>query len=393
MGLRAQRMVLGDTVMAGMPAPQPDPKQQLDAAHPIAPPAANQTTAVADAVNSVTPQGIALNAFLNKFNSTVKDAAAPAQKFADGTANVQPNRRAAGEGYLTPASWLPYDFAYPASTNPGTIANSQQIEQTRGPNVYSRAPDYLPPPSAPTAAGGTANVQPVLPAAVANDPGWAARVALHNTLNPGNGVVPDFPAQPGIAAARVAGLPLTNPSPVGAPTPTFAPIPRNANEASNILSAVTGTPAHLFAAPMPAPVQGQPVTQGGRSVTPAAAPVSGPMRSYDNGNVQMTPGPISYVGPAPHEIPGTPEHTIANARNMSSDTFVNAMRGVPGARVMQIMEALRPPSMQEQAARLAVQGAAQQGPSTLQKMLIYLGLPQNAMFAQPAQGAVSPDGQ
>jgi hypothetical protein len=253
-------------------------------------------------------------------------------------------------------------------------------------------------------ADGTANVQPVLPAAVANDPGWAARVQLNNTLNPINGTVPSFPLQPGIAAARAVGVPLSVPSPVGAPTPAL--LPKTANEAGNLLSAVTGVPAHMMAPAVAAPLaaaaaaQSQPVTQGGRSVTPPAAPVSGPMRSYDNGNVQMTPGPISYVGPAPHEIPGTPEHAMGNPGNYTPQEFHSAFAGMPRGAFYKMLATAHARTMQEQAAgtalSMALSPAEQLSPADAQRKAAVGEILRNLyapMTALPGMGMYNPNGQ
>jgi hypothetical protein len=283
--------------MAGMPAPQPDPKQQLDAAHAIAPPAANLTSAYA-----------------------------PAQ--------VQGGLNRAGVPYMVPNPGIPSAV----SVGPVNLGNAVNPDLWHDLAVTGAAAHSL-----------FGNGVPVTAQRFVPPPTAAPTIVTHG---------PNF-GQPAFAP----------------PPPLPLSLPHAKAMFDNAIGATT-------AAPAPAP-------QGLTGPNAFAVDASG-----QHVPLAQNQAVVTRVGPAPHEIPGTPEHTITNAHNMSSDQFVNAMRGVPGARVMAIMDALKPPSMQEQAARLAVQTAAQnRDPGVLQRILINLGLGPNALYAQPAQGAVAPDGQ
>ena len=171
--------------MAGMVSPQPDPKQQLDPAHPLAPPAANQTTAgssVRDAINSVTPQGAAMSGFTSLFGRVMQSATAPAQKYADGTANVQPARPAA-----------------PIDVIQRMQAAGMPVQATQSPAT-----------PAIQAAG--------MPVAIA-------------------------PPTPVLPTPRPAYAPVLNGS---LPNIVHSILPANPDHAGNMLSAATGVPAHWF---------------------------------------------------------------------------------------------------------------------------------------------------
>lgn len=162
-------------------------------------------------------------------------------------------------------------------------------------------------------ADGTDDAQPApeVPAAATSDPGWAARMALNNTLNPpgGGGQVPD----PQIAQFSRA-LPAN-----GAPTPTFATAPATpAGQAADSVAALIGHGVmHVL---------GKNAGQSQGTATPVQPPGQDPAPQPDN-----RPHPIN----APHLY--------------SRDEFINGTQGVPMYAFEAMNQMTHTPGFQQQA--------------------------------------------
>lgn len=82
------------------------------------------------------------------------------------------------------------------------------------------------------------------------------------------------------------------------------------------------------------------------------------------------------AAPPPAMHPG--EHAVVNANLHTPDSFARAVTGMPWSRALQLVQALHPPSAQEQAMRLALQSAPNQGAAA--KMIHMWSAPQSYIY-------------
>lgn len=245
-------------------------------------------------------------------------------------------------------------------------------------------------PIAPPSANQTtmrhyADGTPDVPAAVANDPGWAARLAQFNKLNPN----PTYPVGgPNIAMFSRA-LPANGAEP--APTPSFAPpLPLNVAHAKaiydNAVGATTATPPAVAAA---APATAMPARP--TSPTPGPAPAG----QFD---VQLQGAPYQYTaaGGAPAQVLGaqpqfgSTAHAMAAPHQYTRDQFVQALANTPRGVVNNMMRFAHQQTVQQQAAGEALSVALQQSDPQAQErvfeLLRSLSVP---TYAIPGSGNLS----
>lgn len=188
-------------------------------------------------------------------------------------------------------------------------------------------------------------VSPELPAAAANDPAWAARVALNDKLNPSTGPAPQSQPQQGFFSRALP--------PNGAPTPTFAP-PNPASDAKAGLAALLGiTPEHS--------AQGQALVAGGQPPTPppqvpgVIPTMPGPAPTHEQAQAILA-NSLAWADQV-HPATGLPNgHPLHNPEQMSREQFIAANQGVPAWQIMQAWQARKIPSMQAQAQSIGAQG-------------------------------------
>jgi len=208
--------------------------------------------------------------------------------------------------------------------------------------------DNAPPqPNAPASPNQT-NASVALPAAVANDPAWAARVALQQKLNPASGApASSTPAQELFSRA----LPSN-----GGPTPTFAPpVGRGTN--GRPIPGPSALPTNVAdaGAKLNDVVTGGASTQLAQQGPKTLADAQTRLAQFASPEAERQRALLNA------QTPGTIEHHVANPHLYTSDEFTSALKNVPRFQIMQLLQHLTPPSMQEQAMAKALQGAAASG--------------------------------
>lgn len=240
--------------------------------------------------------------------------------------------------------------------------------------------------------GGMPAPGPEIPAYAATDPGWAARVALNNKLNPPPGT--PAPVQESPIATFSRALPSN-----GAPTPTFAPaagqLMANPQVGLALLHGIT--PEHAAGAQA---LAGQPITSPS-----AAAPAPG--QRYDNGPATVQEGQQRLAAypnwqDQPQAQPQTreaaamqagidPNHPGLAPHKMTKDEYVAAMRSVPLSAFQKMQELRRIPSMQEQAQSAYAQIGKAEGPASFANAVMQEALRANYPMQYGGYGMANPN--
>ena len=103
------------------------------------------------------------------------------------------------------------------------------------------------------------------------------------------------------------------------------------------------------------PIEGDP--RLGAAHPPAYGTPSGNFPGYAGDGVSISPGPIGYAGPVGGGGAAAPQpgHFLGNAaQSMGRNQFAQAFAGVPSFLVIEALQAMKTPSMDDQARAAAV---------------------------------------